>query len=239
MSRLAGRFLQIKIDDFSLRVSKVNPKEVAMEQLVRHMERDCPKCVGCGEIKLHEQEDHMRMAKLFGVSCKQNVRNNGDMVRCPDGFYGIYDAIAKEVKEVRLEMPAATYGFGSVEPRMVIEPHWAPVKEAEKVSVNDEFLREYMTSPSLAKDDMELMQRMIEEGIKRSAEEQEKRAAEEQEKILRRKIMSEFGDGHSKIAVGLDSLLKPATRIPSDRSSFPSSPKRNKDVPMTSEEETW
>lgn len=228
MSRLAGRFLQIRIDDFSLRMSKVDPKAMAMEQLVRHMERDCPKCVGCREAKLHEQKDHMRMAMLLGVSCKQNVRNNGDMVRCPDGFYGIYDATAKEVKEVRLKMPAATYRFGPIEPPTVIEPRWAPVGETEKVSVNDEFLREYMTSPSLAKDDDGLMQRMIEEGIKRSAE--------EREKILRRKIMfSEFdGDGIGKISAGLADMLG-KKQIPTDRISSPPV----KDVPATADEDVW
>lgn len=228
MSRLAGRFLQIRIDDFSLRMSKVDPKAMAMEQLVRHMERDCPKCVGCREAKLHEQKDHMRMAMLLGVSCKQNVRNNGDMVRCPDGFHGIYDATANEVKEVRLKMPAATYGFDSIEPPTVIEPRWAPVSETEKVSVNDEFLREYMTSPSLAKDDAGLMQRMIEEGIKRSAE--------EREKILRRKIMfSEFdGDGIGKISAGLADMLG-KKQIPTDRIFSPPV----KDVPATADGDVW
>lgn len=232
MSRLAGRFLQIRIDDFSLRMSKVDPKAMAMEQLVRHMKRDCPKCVGCRETKLHEQEDHMRMAKLFGVSCKQNVRNNGDMVRCPDGFYGVYDATAKEVKEVRLEMPTATFGAGMLDPRSVVAPRWAPVSETEKVSVNDEFLREYMTSPSLAKDDAGLMQRMIEEGIKRSAE--------EREKILRRKIMfSEFdGDGIGKISAGLADMLG-KKQIPTDRISSPPVKPISKDVPATADEDAW
>lgn len=230
MSRLAGRFLQIQIDDFSLRMSKVDPKAMAMEQLVRRMERDCPKCVGCREAKLHEQKDHMRMAMLLGVSCKQNVRNNGDMVRCPDGFHGIYDATAKEVKEVRLKMPAATYGFDSIEPPTVIEQRWAPVSEAEKVSVNDEFLllREYMTSPSLAKGDAGLTQRIIEEGIKR--------AAEDQEKILWRKIMlGEFdGDGIGKISAGLADMLG-KKQIPTDRISSPPV----KDVPATADEDVW
>lgn len=232
MSRLAGRFLQIRIDDFSLRMSKVDPKAMAMEQLVRHMERDCPKCVGCGETKLHEQEDHMRMAMLLGVSCKQNVRNNGDMVRCPDGFYGVYDATKKEVKEVRLEMPTVTFGAGMTDPRSVVAPRWTPIEEAEKVSLNDEFMRQYMTDPSLAKDDMGLMRRMIEEKAKR--------AAEEQEKILRRKIMlSEFdGDGIGKISAGLADMLG-KKQIPTDRTSFPPVKPVNKDVPATADEDAW
>jgi hypothetical protein len=213
-------------------MSKVDPKAMAMEQLVRHMERDCPKCVGCRETKLHEQEDHMRMAMLLGVSCKQNVRNNGDMVRCPDGFYGVYDATKKEVKEVRLEMPTVTFGAGMTDPRSVVAPRWTPIEEAEKVSLNDEFMRQYMTDPSLAKDDMGLMRRMIEEKAKR--------AAEEQEKILRRKIMlSEFdGDGIGKISAGLADMLG-KKQIPTDRTSFPPVKPVNKDVPATADEDAW
>lgn len=175
------------------------------------------------------------MAKLFAVTCKQNVQRAGAMLHCPDGFNGIYDADAKEVREVKLEMPVTTTSLGSFDGSMTMpSPRWVPQLPASDatISINDEFLREYMTSPSLAKEDMDVMKRMVEEKVKR--------AAEEQEKLLRRKIMlGEFGgDGIGKISAGLADMLG-KKQIPTDRSSFPPVRPRNKDVPMTTEEDAW
>lgn len=187
MSRLAGRFIQIQVDDFSMRMSRVDPKKMAMEQLVRQMGHDCPECVGCTEVNLSAQEDYARMAKLFAVSCRQNVRNNGDVLRCPDGFRGVYDAIAKEVKEVRLEMPTAAFGTGAFDPR-------------------DVFVREYTVGQSPVKIMFDLEENSL--GVK-------------------------------KIAAGLDTLLKPAMAIPTDRTSYSPAKPVNKDVPATADVDAW
>lgn len=229
MGRLAGRVLQIRIDDFEAMSSRMNPKNMAMEKLVRHMEHDCPKCVGCSEIRLQEDQDYIRMAKLYAVTCKHRAQNSGDMVRCPDGFYGMYDAVAKEVREIKLEMPVTTTSLSEFGSMTMATPSWEFVKPAPAPG---DFLREYMTDPSIA-NDKDVMQRVMEEKAKR--------AGEEQEKLLRRKMMlGEFDtEGVSKIKLGLDTLLRPATQIPTDRTAFPPVKPRNKDVPQTADEGAW
>lgn len=247
MGRLAGKVIQIQVDEFSLKMAKFDPKQMAVERLAQQMQRDCPDCIGCKETTLHESMDHMRMARLFAITCKQKARDTGDIVRCPDGFFGMYDASAKDLKEVRLEMPTLTTTFSEFDPSVAMPaPRWVTVGAGGAGGSAGSFSggagaggfgpgafeREYLTKPSFADEHKDLIERMIEEKIKR--------AAEEEEKMLRRKIMlSEFsGDGVGKISAGLADMLD-KKQIPTDRSSFPPVRPRDKDVPLTSEEEAW
>lgn len=92
----------------------------------------------------------------------------------------------------------------------------------------DEFEREYMTSPY---------------GTASGSASASKITLEE---IMKAKIQLEHeGEGVSKISAGLDSLLRPATRIPSDASDFIKrqeaelEAQRKKDVPATVDGDAW
>lgn len=232
MGRLAGRVLQIKIDSFSLAMSKINPKEMAMEQLVRGMERDCPECVGCRETKLQEHEDHMRMAKLFAVTCKHPIQHQGDIVRCPDGFFGMYDATAKEVREVKLEMPVTTTSLGEFDGSMSMpSPRWEFVKPAPKPG---DFEREHMTAPfdpEKAKME-ELKRRELLRGLSIDDSELSDSGIS---KIAAG--LAKFGPGSSTGLFSRDSIINP--QIPSDRFTGQPAKPRNKDVPQTADEGAW
>jgi hypothetical protein len=209
MSRLAGKVIQINIDRFSIELSKVSPKEVAIEQLVRQMQRDCPECIGCAETKFHEQDDHMRMAKLFAITCKQPVRNNGDMVRCPDGFFGMYDASAKEVRQVKLEVPTLTTSLEDFDPSAAIPaPRWVTVG-ADKGT----FEREFMTRPMLEEES---------DGIgKISAG------------------LASFGPGSTTGYTRSDACLNPNTFNADRPAGVKAAPKVNRDAPVTADGDAW
>ena len=220
MSRLAGKVIQINIDRFSIEVSKVSAKEVAMEQLIRQMQRDCPECVGCAETKFHEQDDHMRMAKLFAITCKNSPRNNGDIVRCPDGFFGMYDASAKEVRQVKLEVPmATTTSLDMFDPSATVAaPRWVMAGGAggggSFSSVGGGagvFEREFMTRPML--DEMSDGVSKISAGL------------------------ASFGPGSSTGFTRADARLNP--QIPTDRETFVPKKPINKDVPATADGDAW
>lgn len=228
MSRLAGKVIQIKIDRFSIEVSRVSAKEVAMEQLIRQMERDCSDCVGCREVKLHEQDDHMRMAKLFAVTCKQPVRNNGDMVRCPDGFFGIYDASAKEVRQVKLEVPAATTtSLDMFDPSATVAaPRWVTVGAggaggSAGVGGGGSFSsggagffeREFMTRPMLEEES---------EGISKISA-----------------GLAKFGPGSTTGYTRSDARLNPNTFNADRPAGVKAAPKVNRDAPVTADGDAW
>lgn len=111
MSRLAGKAIRLQIDEFALRMSNLNVKEEVMDKFHHQMRHECPSCIGCGEVEFHEQQDHVRMTRLYAVTCKRPLRYTGDKLNCPDGFFGIYDANAKEVRELKLELPTTMMSF--------------------------------------------------------------------------------------------------------------------------------
>lgn len=142
MSRLAGKAIQVQMADLNLKMSKVDPKQYAMEHLAAHMRRDCPDCIGCRDTTIYEDRDYDLMRRRINIVCKQKARDSGDLVRCPDGFVGMYDAVAKEVKEVKLEMPTTTIMPLDIlaVPTSTGMRRWVTVKELE-----EKFRREYLT----------------------------------------------------------------------------------------------
>lgn len=212
MSRLAGKVIQINIDRFSIELSKVSPKEVAMEQLVRQMGRDCSDCVGCSEVKLHEQDDHMRMAKLFAVTCKQQPRNTGDIVRCPDGFFGMYDASAKEVRQVKLEVPTATTtSLDMFDPSATVAaPRWVTVGAGGGAGV---FEREFMTRPMLEEES---------DGISKIAA-----------------GLASFGPGSTTGYTRANARLNPNSFNTDRPAGVKAAPKINRDAPVTADGDAW
>lgn len=231
MSRLAGKVIQINIDRFSIELSRVSPKEVAMEQLVRQMERDCSDCVGCSEVKLHEQDDHMRMAKLFAVTCKQQPRNTGDIVRCPDGFFGMYDASAKEVRQVKLEVPTATTtSLDMFDPSATVPaPRWVHVGagggggssgavgggsfSAIGSGGAGAFEREFMTRPMLEEES---------EGVSKISA-----------------GLASFGPGSTTGYTRSDARLNPNSFNTDRPAGVKAAPKINRDAPITADGDAW
>lgn len=227
MSRLAGKVIQINIDRFSIELSKVSPKEVAIEQLVRQMQRDCPECIGCAETKFHEQDDHMRMVKLFAITCKQPVRNNGDMVRCPDGFFGMYDASAKEVRQVKLEVPTLTTSLEEFDPSAAIPaPRWVTVGAggaggSAGVGGGGSFSsggagffeREFMTRPMLEEES---------DGISKISA-----------------GLASFGPGSTTGYTRSDARLNPNTFNADRPAGVKAAPKVNRDAPVTADGDAW
>jgi hypothetical protein len=201
--------IQVQIDEYSLKMAKVDPKQQAVEQLVRHMGRDCPECVECKEVTLHESMNHMRMVRQFAMTCKHPVRNAGDIVRCPDGFFGMYDATAKEVKEVRLEMPL-TITFSPIDPAAatgaVPSPKWVAVGAggAGGAAGGGSFHSDPDMTSGVSK---------ISAGL------------------------SSFGPGSTTGYTRADARLNP--QIPTDRDTFVPKKPINKDVPVTADGDAW
>lgn len=217
--RIAGQVIAIDLDRH-MEISESHAKQRAMESLAGRVSKQFPDCAMCKNLELIEEMDHMRFRRKYAVTCKSRPAYPGGTITCPDGTVGRIDE--KEKKFMAVAKPTLIWPSDFDEYKAHLS----------RPGSHDEFVREYMTDPMLAKD-IDVMKRMVEEKAKR--------IAEDEEKLLRRKVMMGEFDTHgvSKIAAGLDSLLKPATRIPSDRASFQPVQRRNKDVPLTSEEEAW
>lgn len=228
-SRIAGQMLVIAVSRFEMTMARQADeiKRHTLMNLAHQIERQFPPCANCKNLKLEEQQDYARDATQYGVRCGKFQRD-GDVATCPDGFMGKLDLSGKQLKEIKPMTPinsAANVDWSKVDAAYKNDLLTRDSEEFRKMYLND-----YSTYSTAAATNPGKTFISIED-IQRATREIE---------AMRPGLSS----GESKIAHGLNSLLRPpvtanGNHIPTDRSAYPPPKPRDRDVPQTAEGDAW